>query len=131
VIGFTNGIALLIASTQIKDFLGLKIEKIPGEFFARAEALAAGSARLGFQQPPGLVYARPYSVLHEVSQARSGPIAAMLGGTVAVLLLKLPVKPSARVGGIPAACPRCRCRVPPLHSAHLFVPAPDRGYAGR
>src|SRR6267378_3692563 len=36
VIGFTNGIALLIASTQIKDFLGLKIEKIPGEFFARA-----------------------------------------------------------------------------------------------
>ena len=27
VIGFTNGIALLIASTQIKDFLGLQIER--------------------------------------------------------------------------------------------------------
>ena len=32
VIGFTNGIAVLIASTQIKDFFGLKIEKIPGVF---------------------------------------------------------------------------------------------------
>src|SRR5438874_2101037 len=28
-IGFTNGIAVLIASTQIKDFLGLKIAKVP------------------------------------------------------------------------------------------------------
>src|SRR6187200_3031513 len=32
VIGFTNGIAVLIASTQIKDFFGLQIEKVPGEF---------------------------------------------------------------------------------------------------
>ena len=32
VIGFTNGIALLIASTQIKDFLGLQIEKTPASF---------------------------------------------------------------------------------------------------
>src|SRR5580693_3537297 len=29
VIGFTNGIAVLIASTQIKDFFGLKIDKVP------------------------------------------------------------------------------------------------------
>src|SRR5713101_3605200 len=35
VIGFTNGIAILIASTQIKDFLGLKIDKVPGVFWLR------------------------------------------------------------------------------------------------
>ena len=40
IVGFTNGIAVLIASTQIKDFLGLKIEKVPGEFIGRIEALA-------------------------------------------------------------------------------------------
>src|SRR6202167_2200582 len=40
VIGFTNGIAVLIASTQIKDFFGLKIDKVPGEFAARISALA-------------------------------------------------------------------------------------------
>ena len=34
VIGFTNGIAILIASTQIKDFFGLQLAKVPGEFFA-------------------------------------------------------------------------------------------------
>src|SRR4051794_3233075 len=39
IIGFTNGIALLIASTQIKDFLGLKMGENPSEFFARVSAL--------------------------------------------------------------------------------------------
>src|SRR5277367_4637462 len=39
VIGFTNGIAILIASTQIKDFFGLTLEKVPGVFWARMEAL--------------------------------------------------------------------------------------------
>lgn len=40
VIGFTNGIAVLIASTQIKDFFGLRIEHVPSEFLARMGALA-------------------------------------------------------------------------------------------
>src|SRR6201984_761497 len=39
VVGFTNGIAVIIASTQIKDFFGLKIDKVPGEFLARMETL--------------------------------------------------------------------------------------------
>src|SRR4051812_32600293 len=34
-IGFTNGIAVLIASTQVKDFLGLTAEHVPGEFLER------------------------------------------------------------------------------------------------
>src|SRR5690348_2535623 len=34
-IGFTNGIALLIASTQIKDFLGLKTGDVPSAFVSR------------------------------------------------------------------------------------------------
>jgi MFS superfamily sulfate permease-like transporter len=41
VIGFTNGIAVLIASTQVKDFFGLRVEKGPGEFLGRVKALAA------------------------------------------------------------------------------------------
>ena len=39
-IGFTNGIAVLIASTQIKDFLGLQIGAVPSEFVARMSMLA-------------------------------------------------------------------------------------------
>src|SRR6266705_1557926 len=41
VIGFTNGIALLIASTQIKDFFGLHLARVPSEFWLRIKALAS------------------------------------------------------------------------------------------
>ena len=44
VVGFTNGIALLIASTQIKDFFGLQIATVPGEFVDRMRVLAAHAA---------------------------------------------------------------------------------------
>src|SRR5579871_4578971 len=40
VVGFTNGIAVLIASTQVRDLLGLHMEKVPGDFSGRVIALA-------------------------------------------------------------------------------------------
>ncbi|WP_334189667.1 SulP family inorganic anion transporter [Noviherbaspirillum sp.] len=45
VIGFTNGIAVLIALSQLKDYFGLNINKMPGDFFAQLQTLAvhAGS----------------------------------------------------------------------------------------
>jgi sulfate permease, SulP family len=39
--GFTTGIAVLIMSTQIKDFLGLQVDQVPGDFFAKIEVLGA------------------------------------------------------------------------------------------
>src|SRR6185503_14425361 len=41
VIGFTNGIAVLIASTQIRDFFGLQLPEVPGDFLGRVQALIA------------------------------------------------------------------------------------------
>src|SRR6202171_6552168 len=40
IVGFTNGIAILIASTQIRDFFGLRMEHVPGDFFHRMAAIA-------------------------------------------------------------------------------------------
>jgi len=40
VVGFTNGIAVLIAISQVKDLLGLKMEKVPADFFAQTHAIA-------------------------------------------------------------------------------------------
>src|SRR5579859_6079796 len=37
--GFTSGIAVLIFSTQIKDFLGLRVEKVPSEFIEKMKVL--------------------------------------------------------------------------------------------
>ena len=41
VIGFTNGIAVLIALSQLRDFMGLNIAKMPGDFLAQVSTLAA------------------------------------------------------------------------------------------
>ncbi len=39
VIGFTNGIAVLIALSQVRDWLGLRIDKMPGDFFSQIKVL--------------------------------------------------------------------------------------------
>src|SRR6478752_3121535 len=46
VIGFTNGIGILIASTQVRDFFGLQVADVPGDFLGRARVLIehAGTA---------------------------------------------------------------------------------------
>src|ERR1700745_3422952 len=49
VIGFTNGNAILIASTQIKDFFGLQLAKVPGVFWLRMEALAGNFHTISYE----------------------------------------------------------------------------------
>ena len=49
VIGFTNGIAVLIASTQIKDYFGLHLQKVPGEFWLRIKSLSASAPTWSWQ----------------------------------------------------------------------------------
>src|SRR6201993_3141962 len=49
VVGFTNGIAILIASTQIRDFFGLKMEHVPGDLFHRMAPLARALPTLNWQ----------------------------------------------------------------------------------
>src|SRR5208337_1475893 len=48
VIGFTNGIAILIASTQIKDFFGLRTGPVPSEFLPRIRLLLAHIATMNW-----------------------------------------------------------------------------------
>ena len=48
VIGFTNGIAVLIASTQVKDFFGLQLPKVPGVFWQRMQALVGNFDTLSY-----------------------------------------------------------------------------------
>lgn len=40
VIGFTNGIAVLIALSQVRDSLGLSVDKMPGDFFSQIKVLS-------------------------------------------------------------------------------------------
>src|SRR5690242_16020714 len=91
VIGFTNGIAVLIASTQIKDFFGLKLATVPGEFWLRMKALAASAPTWSWRAT--FLAAATVAVMlvcRAISSRIPGPIVAMLGVSVAAYLLKIP-----------------------------------------
>src|SRR5690348_14349096 len=107
VIGFTNGIAVLIASTQIKDFFGLHLAKVPSEFWLRIKALA--SVAPTWSLPATLLAAGTVATMllcSFISKRIPGAIIAMLGATVAAYLLKLPVETiGTRFGGIPSGLP--------------------------
>jgi len=108
VIGFTNGIAVLIASTQIKDFFGIQLAKVPGEFFERMEALLgqASTASLPAMALGGAALATIIVVMKLVPRV-PGYIVALVGGTAATALLSLPVETiGSRFGGIPAGLPQ-------------------------
>jgi len=107
VIGFTNGIAVLIASTQIKDFFGLQLEKVPGVFWLRMEALAASFHTLSDEATALAVGTVLVIVLcRAISNRIPGAIVALLVGTTAVVVFKLPVETiTTRFGGIPAGLP--------------------------
>jgi len=107
IIGFTNGIAILIASTQIRDFFGLQIDKIPGVFWLRIETLARHFGSLNYRATAlSLVTVAILVVCRLVSKRIPGAIVALLVGTASVMLFRLTVETiGSRFGGIPSGLP--------------------------
>ena len=124
VIGFTNGIAVLIGLSQLKDLMGLQIGKMPGDFFSQIAALVGhldsfnptafglGLACLGLV----IVWPKSYTMplaprgllphLRRWSAHLPGTIVALVLATAAVVVLDLPVETiGSRFGGIPQALP--------------------------
>jgi SulP family sulfate permease len=107
VIGFTNGIAVLIASTQVKDFLGLETPAVPGEFVHRLLVLGAAlptckgaTAALGCATLATLV------AVQRRAKRVPATVVALFGGTLVAWLLGLPVETiGTRFGGIPMGLP--------------------------
>ena len=106
-IGFTNGIAVLIASTQVKDFLGLETGAVPSEFLLRMRVLA--NSLSGIRWPAVLVAISSLLIIllmPRVTKRVPGSIVALLLATLAVAGLGLPVDTiGSRFGGIPTGLP--------------------------
>jgi SulP family sulfate permease len=107
VIGFTNGIAVLIASTQIRDFFGLQMARVPSEFGARIAELARHA---GTSSPTALSFGAValglMIVLRIYAPRVPGAIVALAGGTAAVMIFAPGVDTiGARFGGIPSGLP--------------------------
>ncbi len=107
VIGFTNGLAVLIASTQVKDFFGLHLDKVPGVFSLRVEALARSFHTLSFEATALAVFTLLTLIIcRSVSARIPGPIVALVLSTAAVYFFKLPVETiGTKFGGIPGGLP--------------------------
>jgi sulfate permease, SulP family len=115
VVGFTNGIAVIIASTQIKDFFGLKIDKVPGEFAARIEILLRNFRSLS---PAATALAclslAVIVVFMRYTKKVPGYIVALVVGTIFVVIFNLPVETiGSRFNGIPSGLPHLA--IPQLH----------------
>jgi SulP family sulfate permease len=115
VVGFTNGIAILIASTQIRDFFGLKMDHIPGDFFHRMKAFAG--AWNTFSLPATAVSLLSIAVMIfclKYAKKIPGAILVTFGATAAVILFRMPLETiGTRFGGIPQGLPKIV--VPSLH----------------
>jgi sulfate permease, SulP family len=107
VVGFTNGIAVLIASTQIRDFLGLQMTENPGEFLAR---LAAIGRHLHTITPDavGLATLTLFLVIatNTLVKVVPGTIVGLIGGTLIAWAFNLGVETvGSRFGGVPSGLP--------------------------
>jgi SulP family sulfate permease len=121
VIGFTNGIAVLIASTQIKDFFGLKTPAVPSEFLPRIKLLIAhfatvNSSALGL----GLGTLAILVLLPRFTRKIPPSIVALLVCTGVSIVFHLPVETiGSKFGGIPRGMPPFA--IPDFHAEH-FLP---------
>lgn len=113
IIGFTNGIAVLIALQQVRDLIGLPIERMPANFFSQIKiiwetlpglnpwaAMVALASLLILMLWPRWTSGKPF-----VGKIPASVIALILG-TLAVVAFDLPVDTiGSRFGGIPARLP--------------------------
>jgi SulP family sulfate permease len=118
VIGFTNGIAVLIMLSQIKDLLGLKVATMPADFFgilntlwlnlhtANLAALLLALASLSLVVGWLRLSRRLTDTRYRWASMVPGSIIALVFATVVTWLLNLPVETiGSKFGGIPSSLP--------------------------
>jgi sulfate permease, SulP family len=121
IVGFTNGIAAVIASTQIKDFFGLEIPHVPGDFLGRMQAIFHNFGTLSPWETSLAVFSLVLILLFRKYVPRvPGYIVALFAGTALVWIFKLPVETiGTRFGGIPSGLPPLRA---PSFHLDLILP---------
>jgi SulP family sulfate permease len=113
VIGFTNGIAVVIFLAQIKDFFGLRIDNLPAEFFHRIKTLAAYAHTVDLPtlalSTVCFIFLLSYNWLAQrlaPLRRAPGPLVVLIAGTLVSFLFELPVETiGSRFGGIPQELP--------------------------
>jgi SulP family sulfate permease len=113
IIGFTNGIAILIGMTQVKDFFGLSIEKVPSSFFDLMQTLFYAANTINPAAICISLGSLALLIVWKRLQTRiafcnylPGTVIAMGCATLITAILSLPIETiGSRFGGIPASLP--------------------------
>ncbi|CAN5743166.1 sulfate permease [soil metagenome] len=125
--GFTSGIAVLIFSTQVKDFFGLSVSTVPAEFLGKVRVLGANIASLQWPTLALAVISLLLIVFWPRKWARRvpGSIIALVLGTALVMVFQFPVETiGSRFGGIPQGLPSLAWPALSWETIqHLFPPA--------
>ena len=111
VVGFTNGIALVIASTQIKDLFGIALpEPIPAELVPRMARLAENAGSMSAETAAvGLGVLALIVVWNRLVPRVPGYVVALIAGTAVVAAAQLALETvGARFGAITAELPELR-----------------------
>lgn len=92
-IGFTSGIAITLLSTQVKDFLGLTIEKVPAEFIPKWQSYFANMSSFNFTALiVGAVAILIMVYWPKVNKTIPGSVIALVLTTLVVQVFNLPVE---------------------------------------
>ncbi|KUL20206.1 SulP family inorganic anion transporter, partial [Chlorobium limicola] len=107
VVGFTSGIAVIIFSSQISDFLGLGIDKVPADFIDKWIAYGRHLSTINPESfLVGLLSLLIIAFWPRVSKKIPGSIIAIIAATALAHYLKLDVATiESRFGEIPSALP--------------------------
>jgi len=139
IIGFTNGIAFLIGLSQIKDFFGLSIEKMPAQFFPAIQtlyqaaetfnpiAIAVSCGSLAF-----IIFWKLFQKHFGHLRHIPGTVIAMVAATIVTTLLDLPIETiGSRFGGIPSGLPHFEwIPISWGHAQFMVAPALTLGLLG-
>ncbi len=126
VTGFTAGIAVIIFSSQVKDFLGLQMGAVPAEFVEKWTSYAEHIGSIDFTTlGVALGTLVVLIVWPKISRMVPGPFVAMVLATLAVQIFELPVETiGSRFGGVPSSLPAPHLpRIPWDHVRELVSPA--------
>lgn len=107
IVGFTSGIALIIFSSQVKDFFGLQMGNVPADFI---EKWSAYFQHFSFISINAIIISLSTVLItiyfSKISHRIPGSLVAILLSTAAVCLLRLPVETiGSRFGSIPSTLP--------------------------
>lgn len=122
--GFTSGIALIIFTSQIKDFLGLPLGVLPSDFLQKWALYAKEIGNVSLES----LAVGGVSILLIIGCKRfapkiPGPIVAVIFGAVAVQMLHLPIETiESRFGMIPSTLPTPSLPAWSFEQAKVLVP---------